>query len=185
MFSRGDPDLDRALRFPFTPAELPRLDEIDRSEVIEALHRVEGGTLVKDDQHIDVPAWLPGDGDHSVGKMRAFAAEHLAAGAEGIIALADGKLRGIALVGYRIAPDTAQLALLHVSREARRMGVARELCRRCYDLARARGARQIYVSATPRDSAVGFYQSEGFRPTTPDPALLALEPEDIHMLRPL
>ena len=117
--------------------------------------------------------------------MRAGAAEDLAAGAEGIMALAGDKLRGVAIIAYRIAPETAQLALLHVSREARRTGVARSLCRRCYDLTRAHGARQIYVSATPSDSAVGFYQSEGFRLTTPDPALYALEPEDIHMLRPL
>jgi ribosomal protein S18 acetylase RimI-like enzyme len=170
---------------PFTEAELPRLDEIDRSEVIEALYRVERGALVKDDEHVDVPRWLPGDGDHSVGRMRVFTAEHLAAGAEGIMALSRDKLRGIALVGFRLSPETAQLALLHVSREARRTGVARSLCRRCYDLARARGARQIYVSATPSDSAVGFYEAEGFRLTTPDPALFALEPEDIHMLRPL
>jgi ribosomal protein S18 acetylase RimI-like enzyme len=170
---------------PFTQAELPRLDEIDRSEVIEALYRVERGTLVKDDKHIDVPGWLPGDGDHSVGSMRAFATEHLAARAEGIMALSGDKLRGIALVGFQLSPETAQLALLHVSREARRTGVARSLCRRCYDLARVRGARQIYVSATPSNSAVGFYEAEGFRLTTPDPALFALEPEDIHMLRPL
>lgn len=146
---------------PFTLAELPRLDEVDRSEVIEAIYRVERGTLVRDDKHIEVPRWLPGDGDHSVGRIRAFAAEHLAAGAEGIMALSHGRLRGIALVGFRLSPDTAQLALLHVSREARRSGVARGLCRRCYDLARARGARQIYVSATPSDSAVGFYLAEG------------------------
>jgi ribosomal protein S18 acetylase RimI-like enzyme len=170
---------------PFTQAELPRLDEIDRSEVIEALYRVERGTLVKDDKHIGVPGWLPGDGDHSVGSMRAFVAGHLAAGAEGIMALSGDKLRGIALVGFQLSPETAQLALLHVSREARHTGVARSLCRRCYDLARRRGARQIYVSATPSNSAVGFYEAEGFRLTTPDPALFALEPEDIHMLRPL
>lgn len=170
---------------PFTQAELPRLDEIDRSEVIEALYRVEQGLLVRDEKRIEVPGWQSGDGDHSVGRMRAFAAEHLAAGAEGIMALAGDKLRGIALVGFQLSPETAQLALLHVSREARRTGVARGLCRRCYDMARARGARQIYVSATPSDSAVGFYEAEGFRLTTPDPALFALEPEDIHMIRPL
>lgn len=184
MASQRNPTADLTFA-PFTRAELPRLDEIDRSEAIAALYRVERGRLVREDKHIDVPGWLPGDGDHSIGRMRAFAAEHLAAGAEGIMALSGGKLRGVALVGYRLAPDTAQLALLHVSREARRTGVARSLCRRCYDLARTRGARQIYVSATPSDSAVGFYESEGFRLTTPDPALFALEPEDIHMLRPL
>ena len=124
---------------PFTEAELPRLDEIDRSEVIEAIYRVEQGRLVKVDKHIDVPGWLPGDGDDSIGSMRAFAAGHLAAGAAGIMALSGGKLLGIALVGFQLSPETAQLALLHVSREARRTGVARSLCQRCYDLARARG----------------------------------------------
>lgn len=79
---------------PFTLAELPRLDEVDRSEVIEAIYRVERGKLVRDDKHIEVPRWLPGDGDHSVGRIRAFAAEHLAAGAEGIRALSHGRLGG-------------------------------------------------------------------------------------------
>ena len=182
----SQPDTTADLTYArFTEADLPRLDEIDRSEVIEGLYRVEHGALVKEDRHVEVPAWLPGEGDHSVGKMRAFAAGHLAAGAEGIMALAGGKLRGVALVGFQLAPETAQLALLHVSREARRGGVARSLCRRCYDLARARGARQIYVSATPSNSTIAFYQAEGFRLTTPDPGLFALEPEDIHMLRPL
>ena len=86
---------------PFAQAELPSLDEIDRSEVIEALYRVERGTLVKNDDHIDVPGWRPGDGEHSVGRMRAFAAEHLAAGTEGIVALSDGKLREIGVVGFQ------------------------------------------------------------------------------------
>ena len=168
---------------PFTQAELPRLDEIDRSEVIGALYRVERGRLAKDKKHIEVPGWLPGDGDHSVGRMRAFAAEHLAAGAEGIMALSGGRLRGVAIVGFQLSPETAQLALLHVSREARRMSVARSLCRRCYDLARARGARQIYVSATPSDSAIGFYFSIGcgLAPKV-DKELYELEPEDIHFV---
>ena len=149
---------------PFTQAELPRLDEIDRSEVVEALYRVERGALVKDDTHIDVPGWLPGDGDHSVGKIRAFAAEHLVAGAEGIMALSGDKLRGIALVGFQLSPETAQLALLDVSREARRTGVARSLCRRCYDLARGRGARQILRICHAEQLRRGFLRSRRVSP---------------------
>lgn len=52
-------------------------------------------------------------------------------------------------------------------------------------LARDRDARALYVSATPSESAVGFYLSRGFRPTEPFPEPFAKEPEDIHMLLPL
>ena len=48
------------------------------------------------------------------------------------------------------------------------------------------GAKQIYVSVVPSESAVGFYLSEGFSPVDePLPELLELEPEDIHMVKNL
>jgi hypothetical protein len=54
------------------------------------------------------------------------------------------------------------------------------------DAARREGARRVYVSATPSGSAVGFYRSQGFALTRdPVPELLALEPEDIHMIKEL
>jgi hypothetical protein len=44
-----------------------------------------------------------------------------------------------------------------------------------------RGAKSIYVSATPSEHTVDFYLRAGCRVTLePDPALLELEPEDIH-----
>jgi hypothetical protein len=50
------------------------------------------------------------------------------------------------------------------------------------DAALATGATNLYVSAVPSESAVGFYLSQGFRPVgTPRPELFELEPEDIHM----
>lgn len=50
-------------------------------------------------------------------------------------------------------------------------------------LARADGARRLYVSAIPSGSAVGFYRSHGFEPTDqPDEALFRLEPHDIHRI---
>jgi ribosomal protein S18 acetylase RimI-like enzyme len=75
---------------------------------------------------------------------------------------------------------------LHVSRQARRQGVARRLTDEVVRLAREGGARELYVSATPSESAVGFYLRQGFRPTTRvDEVLYRLEPEDIHMVRPI
>ena len=44
-------------------------------------------------------------------------------------------------------------------------------------------AENVYVSATPSESAVGFYKSLGFTLIAePLPELFALEPEDIHMI---
>jgi hypothetical protein len=47
-------------------------------------------------------------------------------------------------------------------------------------------ATELYVSATPSVSAVGFYLSQGFRlAETVNEALYAMEPEDTHMVRRL
>ena len=84
-----------------------------------------------------------------------------------------------------IRPGVAQLAYLHVSRLYRRRGVAARLARELMRCASEPGARRIYVSATPSESAVGFYRSPGFRPTDPMPELLELEPDDVHMIAEL
>jgi hypothetical protein len=61
------------------------------------------------------------------------------------------------------------------------------LGKRLFDLARAvareRGARQLYISATPSENTVNFYLRLGCQVAEePDPELLALEPEDIHLV---
>ena len=46
-----------------------------------------------------------------------------------------------------------------------------------------RGARRLYISATPSEGALRFYLSQGARlADPPDPELLALEPEDVHLV---
>ena len=53
----------------------------------------------------------------------------------------------------------------------------------CVRLARGSGATQMYVSATPTRSAVGFYLSRGCRLAQPVHArLFEEEPEDIHLI---
>jgi N-acetylglutamate synthase-like GNAT family acetyltransferase len=53
-------------------------------------------------------------------------------------------------------------------------------------LAREKGATSIYVSATPSESAIGFYRSMRFDLAEKvNKVLFELEPEDIHMTRPL
>jgi ribosomal protein S18 acetylase RimI-like enzyme len=94
------------------------------------------------------------------------------------------KLVGIGLIQHDIEVGMAQLAYLHVSQGYRQQGIARQITATLIEEAKRAGARQIYVSATPSGSAIGFYLSQGFEPTdTPIPALIKLEPEDIHMVK--
>jgi ribosomal protein S18 acetylase RimI-like enzyme len=80
-------------------------------------------------------------------------------------------------------PRELQLAFLHVGREYRRCGIARRLFRGLREAALRRGALRLYVSATPSESALGFYRSLGARLADPvDPDLFAREPEDVHLV---
>jgi ribosomal protein S18 acetylase RimI-like enzyme len=163
--------------------ELPRLAEIDRSEIIRVGFRIEGGELTEIPVEWDSPDFFKeGDGEHSVARQVEFCSRHVAAGARIIGAFDLGRLVGIGLLTPEIRPGMAQLAYLHVSRSHRRRGVGRSITRRLLGFARDVGSREVYVSATPSQSAVGFYRSFGFGPVSgPIPELYALEPDDIHM----
>jgi GNAT superfamily N-acetyltransferase len=101
-------------------------------------------------------------------------------------AVAEGRLVGIAVIRYRLTEDMAQLAALFVDRAHRRQGIATTLTEAVIQLARGDGARELYVSATPSESAIGFYTSQGFILAQPvNTELYEREPEDIHLVRPL
>jgi ribosomal protein S18 acetylase RimI-like enzyme len=164
-------------------SELSRIGEIDRSEHVteEYVHR--RGVLEARAVDVHVAPWaLDGDGEHSLRGRIAAWRPLLAGGATLIGAFDVEALAGFAIYRPRIGDGVANLAALYVSRSHRRRGVASRLVEEVARLARARGARRLYVSATPSSSAVGFYRSHGFAPTDqPDPTLFALEPDDIHM----
>jgi GNAT superfamily N-acetyltransferase len=170
-----------------TREELPRLAELDRSEHVTTAYRCRDGRLEAYAVDWRVPPWEPdGDHEHTVASHRKLLEETLDAGGVVLGAFAGDELAGVGGVKPGLTETQAQLSALWVSRQWRRRHVARALAREAYGLARAGGAREIYVSATPSESAVSFYLSEGFRPTdSPHPDLLAAEPEDIQMTRPL
>jgi ribosomal protein S18 acetylase RimI-like enzyme len=168
-------------------SDVRRIAEIDRSEQVRVGYTYLDGRLVAEDVDWQVPPWLAeGDGPDSAAAMIAFCARHVEQGGVLLGALDGERLAGVAVLRPRLTQGLAQLAFLHVSRPYRRQGIARRLTEEVCRLARADGAQAVYVSATPSESAVGFYLSQGFRPTDePHPDLLALEPEDIHMVKPL
>ena len=89
------------------------------------------------------------------------------------------KLVGIGILQPNVAAGTAQLAYLHVSNGYRQKGIGNRIVEVLIGEARRSGAVRMYVSATPSDSAVNFYMSQGFKPTaTPIPSQLDLRSED-------
>ena len=158
---------------------------IDRSEHVDVQYRVIDGELQQIPAAItEIAAWDPtGSGPHSVAAKIAFC-ESVVAGGGIILGAFDGERAvGLAIVDPAFEPRLAWLAFLHVSRPSRRRGAAQALWKVAADIAVANGAESIYVSATPTESAVGFYLRQGCRLAQPvHPDLFAAESEDIHFV---
>lgn len=169
------------------PSELERIAEIDRSEHITRQYSYRGGELESREVDIRATPWDPtGAGEHSVQANLAAWRPILERGGTLVGAFDASVLAGVAIYRPRISEGMGDLAVLHVSRSYRGRGVGSLLTEEVVRLARADGARRLYVSATPTGATVDFYRSHGFAPTDePDEALFALEPDDIHMIREL
>jgi ribosomal protein S18 acetylase RimI-like enzyme len=96
------------------------------------------------------------------------------------------RLVGVAILRYKLTDTMAQLAVLHVSKDYRRHRIGQRLTQEVIRLAKADGARELYVSGTPSELALGFYRAQGFElARQPHAELYDLEPEDIHMVKVL
>jgi len=167
--------------------ELQKLIQIDRSEIIRVGYWAQKDKLVHGPVNWDVPPFSSeGLGEHSLAAQIAFCRRHLDNGARMVGAFDSERLVGVGVLTPEVRPGVAQLAYLQVSSGYRRMGIATGIVSMLTEWAAEEGARQIYVSATPSDSAVGFYLKEGYVPVDePLPELFELEPEDIHMAKTL
>lgn len=166
--------------------EISRVGEIDRTERVRIGYRVEDDRLIRMAVCWDCSPWRSEGDEHSVPCMiRGLKEVHSHKGTL-LGAVDDDRLVGIAAFSPRLTETTAQLAFLHVSNGYRRQGIASRLFDQVEELARQCGAQELYVSATPSESAVGFYTSRGFTLTpTPHLELFGIEPEDIHMIKRL
>lgn len=167
--------------------DIARIGEIDRSEQVTVGYNYHAGKLETEIVNWNVPRWYTDDSHiFSVASHIRQWKPMLEAGGVLIGALDEAVLAGFAIIRYQLMPEMAQLAALFVSKNYRRQGIAEKLVAEVVHLAKIDHAKSLYVSATPSESAVGFYLSQGFQPTDhPHPDLLALEPEDIHMVKPL
>lgn len=167
---------------PLQRDEIPNIWQIDRSEVIENIYVLENGKLALKPDYFDAQGWPPGEAEATTPRLLdCFDHGGWCCGAF------DGdKLVGAAILESRfIGPnrDQLQLKLLHVSRTYRRHGLGKQLFESALAQAKMHGAKHMYVSATPSENTIHFYQRRGcVLALAPDPELFALEPEDIHLV---
>jgi GNAT superfamily N-acetyltransferase len=164
-----------------------RVGDIDRTERIEVLLEQRGTVLEPRRGTFDAAAWdEDGDGEHSVAAQRRALAHYADVGGVARGAFADARLVGIGVVVPHLRPSIAQLAYLHVTRAARSSGIGTRLCDDLERIAQLAGDTEIVVTATPSERTVRFYLGRGYRPLAePLPELLALEPDDVHLGKPL
>lgn len=166
---------------PLTREQIEQVWTIDRSEIIENIYTLRDGKLVLHPEFYDVCGWEEGEAE----KYTPLLQESFDRGGQFFGAFDMEKLAGAAIVDsiWRGPErDLLQLSFLHVSHayRGRRLGV--RLFEHCKQAAKEHGARGFYVSATPSEHTVNFYRYLGCVVTaTPDPELVAMEPEDIHM----
>jgi len=165
--------------------ELSRVREIDRTEAIDELFVQRGSLLELRRGDWSARSWSPeGEGEHSVAAQQAALEDYVRRGGLVLGAFDDERLVGIGAVVTHLRPGIAQLAYLHVTDGHRARGIGGRLTAELERVAQEAGDTSIVVSATPSRNTVRFYRGQGYVPTaTPLPELLALEPEDIHMVK--
>ncbi len=166
---------------PLDRSEVCCIWDIDRREVIDKIYYLEDGRLVLKPEHYDMQGWPPGEAELYTpilldcfdrgGWFRGLFDE------ERLVAAAVLESRFIGVHG-----DLLQLKALHVGSGYRGQGLGRRLFDSAKAEARRRGAKGLYISATPSEHTINFYLRLGCTLTAhPDPELFALEPEDIHL----
>jgi ribosomal protein S18 acetylase RimI-like enzyme len=168
-------------------AEIARIGEVDRSEHVTQGYLLRNGALELEDVDWQVPPWFTdGRPEHSVQAKIEKWRPILDKGGVMFGALDGDKLVGFAIYRPNLSEGTAELAVLHVSNGYRRRGIGTALTKEVIRLARADGAKELYVSAAPSRPTVEFYSKQGFHLADEvNQALYELEPEDIHMIKDL
>jgi GNAT superfamily N-acetyltransferase len=165
--------------------EIERIWTIDRREHIANIYRLVDGRMELEAHDVDVPGWHP----DTVANTTPLLFEMFDRGARLFGAFDGEQLAGISVLdtlprGER--GDLLQLAFMHVGRDYRRQGLGARLFEQARAAARELGARGLYISATPSENTIRFYQRCGATLlAVPDPELFAMEPEDIHLECPV
>jgi predicted N-acetyltransferase YhbS len=162
-------------------SEIQQIWTIDRSEEIWNIYVFEKGALVLTPAYFLAEGWPPGEAE----KYTPVLLDCFERGGwfygffDGLQLVAIAVLES-AMIGKN--KDLLQLKELHVSQGYRNLGLGKKLFELAKEMARQRGARGLYISATPSEHTIQFYMRQGcVLSAAPDPDLFAFEPEDIHL----
>jgi len=165
-----------------TRAEVPHIWSIDRSEIIENIYFLENGNLILKPDYFDVRGWPPGEAEQYTPTLL----DCFDRGGWFLGALDGDQLVAVTILESKFIgkeKDQLQLKFLHVSNAYRKTGLGKQLFELARTTARERGAKKMYISATPSENTINFYLHRGCEVTPdPDPELFELEPEDIHLV---
>ncbi len=154
---------------------------IDRSEVIDGIYSLVDGALFLNRVHHEVKGWPPGEAE----KYTPILQSCLDQGGWDYGLFDDATLISVVVLAGRFMgtdSDQLQLEFLHVSNRYRHRGLGQQLFALAAGEARKRGAKSLYISATPSERTINFYLRLGCVLTPqPDPELFELEPDDIHL----
>lgn len=161
--------------------EVEQVWNIDRSQVIKNVYYYENGELVLKPEYYDMRGWPTGEAEH----YTPFLLDCYDRGGWFYGLFDDEQLIGVAILESKfigIAKDQLQLKFLHVSSGYRGQGWGKKLFELTRDKAKEKGAKRLYISATPSEQTINFYRSLGcFVTDELDSELFELEPEDIHL----
>ncbi len=161
--------------------EIEQIWTIDRSEVIDNVYYYEDGELVLKPEHYDMHSWPSGEAEH----YTPILLDCYDRGGWFYGLFDDEQLIGVAILESKFIgakKDQLQLKFLHVSNGYRGQGWGKKLFELSRDRAREKGAKRLYISATPSEHTIHFYRSLGCVVTDElDSDLFKLEPEDIHL----
>ena len=161
--------------------EVEDIWQIDRSEVIDRIFYHIDGKLVLRAEHYDMTGWPPGEAE----QYGPILLDCFDRGGSFYGAYRNDELVGVVILdGMFIGRqrDQFQLKFLHVSSSCRKQGLGQTLFEKAVARARQLGAKRLYISATPSENTVNFYQHLGCVVTGElDSELFQLEPEDIHL----
>ncbi len=165
--------------------EITKIWSIDRSERIENTFYLEEGHLKLKPDPFEAQGWPPKAAEqHTPGMFDCFDRGGWFYGL-----FEDETLVGIAVLETKFIGETKdqlQLSFFHVDSRYRHKGYGKQLLELAKAEAKRRGAKSMYVSATPTENTIHFYLKQGCQlAAKPDPELFKLEPEDIHLLCPL
>jgi len=166
---------------PMKRDEIALIWTIDRQETITGFYKVVAGELRLQPEPFQAEGWHPSEPAHYTPILQGC----FDRGGAFVGAFDGARLAGVAVLETDFIgqpPDQLQFYFLHVSHAYRGLGLGARLFDAIAEQARQRGARRLYVSATPSENTVRFYLARGCTVLLkPDPALFAAEPEDIHL----